>query len=322
MLNPGMFNFPMQNMQNQNIILNQAQINELIKPYQDEIEQLHEKLKKKDLEITQLKARLMQNNNSNINNQQYFINNPNNPVPMDILNNNFNPIINQPNQNNFNNNIGNPMNVMNNPMFMNMMMPKEKFKNLNIKVKFEDGRHILVQCNSNDKLETPLNSFENKIGNKDFYDYYIISEKKLDINSTVEENGINGKSEYILAKKKSSNVIKENQNFNKNKNNNLNENKILLNNFNQEVLEDKLNIMFNTSSGLKIQLSLGGNQTIKDAMIKFCSKVGIDSSCIDENLIFLYEGERLRTDDKRTLKKLHLNSGIITVIDTKDIIGA
>lgn len=128
MLNPGMFNFPMQNMQNQNIILNQAQINELIKPYQDEIEQLHEKLKKKDLEITQLKARLMQNNNSNINNQQYFINNPNNPVPMDIFNNNFNPIINQPNQNNFNNNIGNPMNVMNNPMFMNMMMPKKKHK--------------------------------------------------------------------------------------------------------------------------------------------------------------------------------------------------
>ena len=55
----------MQNMQNQFMNYNDMQIKILIDPYLEKIKKLEEEIREKDLQITQLKFKLMQNNNMN-----------------------------------------------------------------------------------------------------------------------------------------------------------------------------------------------------------------------------------------------------------------
>ena len=64
--NQAMMGMPgMQNMQNQFMNYNDMQIKILIDPYLEKIKKLEEEIREKDLQITQLKFKLMQNNNMN-----------------------------------------------------------------------------------------------------------------------------------------------------------------------------------------------------------------------------------------------------------------
>ena len=64
--NQAMMGMPgMQNMQNQFTNYNDMQIKILIDPYLEKIKKLEEEIREKDLQITQLKFKLMQNNNMN-----------------------------------------------------------------------------------------------------------------------------------------------------------------------------------------------------------------------------------------------------------------
>ena len=141
-------------------------------------------------------------------------------------NNNFinpgmmNPI--NPIQNNFNQmNMNMNMNMINNPMGCGMfpfnpsLIPEtgniknnnKDIENLIVRVMMEGGKILRVYCNSNDKLEIPINQFLSKAFNseqkkKDDFDFFILEERKVNMNLSVGDDGIMEKNCYIFAKKK------------------------------------------------------------------------------------------------------------------------
>ena len=109
---------------------NDMQIKILIDPYLEKIKKLEEEIREKDLQITQLKFKLMQNNNMN---QMNMVN-----IPMNQMNNGFCQMSNQMNINN------------------------RKF--LNIKTKTENGIEMVIQSISDDKFDEVIKKFYVKTG--------------------------------------------------------------------------------------------------------------------------------------------------------------
>ena len=168
---------------------NEIQIEELIRPYQEKIKKLEEEIREKDLEITRLKFKLMQNKNLNKNK----VNNSMNPI------NNINQTNNQFNMNNMKN-LMNQMNLNRETIDNNKKAPKF----LTIKIKMEDGKEIQMQIKSNDKMEQIINKFCSKANyKKENYDFYYKGMKidKEDSISTVEVIGIQNENDNILVKK-------------------------------------------------------------------------------------------------------------------------
>ena len=64
------------------------------------------------------------------------------------------------------------------------------------------------------------------------------------------------------------------------------------------------------------------NNTLKYALMKFCSITGVDPSSIGKDIFFIYNAEQLKADDKRTLGQISQNILFINVFDHKGIIGA
>ena len=271
-------------------------------------------------------------------------------------NNNFiNPINNLMNQNlmlnffmqmNMMNNMPNPgMEQMNPSKIQN----NQNVKNLVVNVAMEDGRTILVQCQSNDKLEIPIKNFLTKTQNSDDFDFFIITEKKANKNLTVEENGIISDSCYISARKKlknlnKNNVIEQNVQYNKeykdknDSNDNLEINPI---NFGSKInltiehtydnpqinhinLGPKINLIFEITTGLKFSFIIDGDKTFREAVIMFCNKVKKPFSTIQKNIFFVFNAQKLDVEDNRKL--IQISSGnnmmMICVVDVTNIIGA
>ena len=272
-------------------------------------------------------------------NNYNFINPMNNPM-------NQNPMFNFFMQMNMMNNIQNPgMQQMNPSKIQN----NQNVKNLVVTVAMEDGRRILVQCQSNDKLEIPIKNFLTKTQNSEDFDFFIITEKKANKNLTVEENGIISDSCYISARKKlknsnENNIIEQNIQYNKeykdknDSNDNLEINPI---NFGSKInltiehtydnpqinhinLGPKINLRFEITTGLKIFISIDGDKTFKEAVIMFCNKVKKPFSTIQKNIFFLFNAKKLDVEDNRKL--IQISSGnnmmIICVVDATNIIGA
>ena len=168
------------NIQSQFMNFNEINIEELVKPYQEKIEKLEKKIREKDLEITQLKFKLMQNNNTNKDTKQFMNNNMNqnmmcqmNPIDYNMMNT--------------------PMNLfnyyMNNQMSLNNIQGKENMKIgnnnnnekepkfLTIKLKTEDGKDVLIQCKSDDEMELVIKKFCCKVCiEKENYKFYVWEE--------------------------------------------------------------------------------------------------------------------------------------------------
>ena len=249
-------------------------------------------------------------------------------------NNNFiNPINNLMNQNlmlnffmqmNMMNNIQNPgMQQMNPSKIQN----NQNVKNLVVNVAMEDGRTILVQCQSNDKLEIPIKNFLTKTQNSDDFDFFIITEKKANKNLTVEENGIISDSCYISARKKlknlnKNNVIEQNVQYNKEyKDKNDSNDNLEINPIN---LGPKINLIFKHTSRLKFSFIIDGDKTFREAVIMFCNKVKKPFSTIQKNIFFVFNAQKLDVEDNRKL--IQISSGnnmmMICVVDVTNIIGA
>ena len=113
------------------------------------------------------------------------------------------------------------MNMINNPMGCGMfpfnpsLIPEtgniknnnKDIENLIVRVMMEGGKILRVYCNSNDKLEIPINQFLTKVYNseqkkKDDFDFFIMEERKVNMNLSVGDNGIKEKNCYIFAKRK------------------------------------------------------------------------------------------------------------------------
>ena len=226
-----------QDNQNQYFNLNESYLEDLIRPYKEKIEKLERELKEKQKEIDKLKLKLFKNNTVNKNKQQ-FMNNMGNQInnnqfnnmnqmnnmndmgiQMNMMNNSFNLMNNQMNQNNMmtmsnipinNNIINNPMfqmcNLMNNNNSFQMMQTgnninKEEIKNLVIIFRISKGQQapLMVQCQSNEKMEEAVDKFCNKSGMRNIDGYYFIyNAKRVDLNATLEENGIVNNSNIFI----------------------------------------------------------------------------------------------------------------------------
>ena len=276
--NQAMMGMPgMQNMQNQFTNYNDMQIKILIDPYLEKIKKLEEEIREKDLQITQLKFKLMQNNNMN---QMNTVN-----IPMNQMNKGFCQMSNQMNINN------------------------RKF--LSIKTKIENGKEIVIQSISDDKFDKVIDKFCSKtLYEKENYEFYVVTKHKAKRDLTVEENGIQGETGYIFVSKKDTN---DNNNYNKA---NIGEKNI-------PISGEVINLIFCATSGLKVDMPIGLNNTLQDTLIKYCQKIGVPPSLIGEKLVFLLNAEKLDSLSKETIGQIGLKNGTrITVLDQGNIIGA
>ena len=336
MMMPNMQNMPyMQFMQNMQFMTQQQIIEKKIQLYKEKFDKLTaEKIEKNNRYMIMNQMPLSQNNNNIIN----------------------------PMYNNMNNMCQNPM-FMQMQMNINMIYDMQnkimkqmssfknensgEVKNLLVRVMMEDGKKIFVQCNSNDKLESALNNFKNKterIGNLYDYDFFIVKENKVKIDSTFEGNGIKDSNFYITYRKKlnnsnENNIIEQNLNYNNEFGNNSNENNIIEQNLNHnnepgnnsnDNLEinsinsgKKINISFVFPKGVRFIIAIDQNNTFKDAVYAFCKKVGdISFDQVEKNIFFLFNGIKLDIKDKRKLCQFSFgNDLVVIVLDSKGIIG-
>ena len=148
------------------------------------------------------------------------------------------------------------------------------------------------------------------------------------MNLTIEENGIlNDKSYYILVKKKTENDImeekKENDDYEYEKEEEKDKNIEIDNyNYNNEILGEKIKLFFQNLDEM-VEIEIGKDNTVKDAVIKFGQKREIAISKIISNYIFLFNYKSLDLKSKKTLKEIGLNNGSrIFAASSETLVGA
>ena len=131
---------------------------------------------------------------------------------------------------------------------------------------------------------------------------------------------------YIFAKKKNLEEkielqsLKNSNNYNNEFNNN-NSNDDLV--FKPMIKGEIINLNFNATTGLNVHILIGTENSVKDALIMFCNKVGKSPVIFKKNeIIFLYNAARLEFEDNRKLGQIFLSISNITVLDSSNIIGA
>ena len=211
----------------------------------------------------------------------------------------------------------------NNQQFINNIgnnMDKSKF--LNLKFITQEGSPIFIQCNSDEKMKDTINKFFIKtLCDREKYEFFIAKEIKNE-NFTIEENGILDDKNYFI------NVIKKKQN-NADKKSEINQinnddNKDTLNKSDIKILGTPITLVMSATTGAKARIKLGLNNTFKDVAIQFCQYLNTPTSAIGNDLIFLFNLEKLDPfNDELTLEQIGLkNDSRITVLDQGGIICA
>jgi len=229
-----------------------------------------------------------------------------------------------------------PMNLfnyyMNNQMSLNNIQGKENMKIgnnnnnekepkfLTIKLKTEDGKDVLIQCKSDDEMELVIKKFCCKVCiEKENYKFYVMGRMGMKIveeHSTVEDNGIQGENDIIwVIKKKLGDINNDNNNTNIANRNNINNNN---DENNHKILGKPINLYFE-NFGKKVFIQISSNNTFKDAVKKYLLKTGLSD---EENLAFLYEGNKIEDDQMKLEKICNKNNCFITVIKQNEVIGA
>ena len=176
-----------------------------------------------------------------------------------------------------------------------------------INMEFENGPKVSVQCKTNDKLEVPIQHFLNlTMIKKEDYDFIIMKRgKKIKLNSTVKENGLIDKDYYILVKKKSNDENQENESSS-------DDDEL---NYNNKILGTPINIIFKTNSGMTCAVQSGKENIFKDLAIKYSQKINESPSFIKKNAVFIYNGQKIKFNNDRTLEQLGLKEGnIVSVV--------
>jgi len=357
MFNPN-FHFPMQNQYMNGFNIEE----ELVKPYREKIKKLEEEISKKDLEITQLKFKLFKLKN-NTNNNQIILNNNINQMNNQMSNqmnsqmgnlqmnnqmsNQMNNQIGNLQMNNFNfmnqmqniqmfnqnnNNIFNQMNQMGNPMFGQMnninnstfeglnqnnildtqAIDEEEIEYLTVIFKINESQ-ILLQCKSNDKISSIIDKFCCKAYiKKEDYKFIFNGKDITHMNRTIKDFNISNNCTIFVDKKDSHNI---------------NNNKIMINNQQEapkETNSPKINIFFQTQSGIKICIGANINDKFNKIAAEFANKFGIPNKAL-KYLSFLYNNGKIDVNDIRNVGEIFPNTGNlvhITVLNSQAIIGA
>ena len=121
----------------------------------------------------------------------------------------------------------------------------------------------------------------------------------VNLYSKIEEYGIFGENDYILAKKRNDDKTDS-----------------------PLIKEPPITILFTTTQGLKAAIIIERNSTFKEAAISLCRKLGVSTSVI-EKLVFLHNASRVKLEDKISQLVLGFQLSInITILDQDDILGA
>ena len=81
--------------------------------------------------------------------------------------------------------------------------------------------------------------------------------------------------------------------------------------------KERINITCITPKGNKNNLLVPVNTTINQLLLAFMKKMKLEEDLIDKKIYFLFNAQRLKKDDKRTLSELGMKSNCrIVVIDT------
>ena len=229
-------------------------------------------------------------------------NNLNNNMSCNTVNNMYN---------NINNNINNNYNNMNNTMNTNISC--NAFNNLNNNT-FNSMNNIMIS-----------NTFNNNINNNMINNNITQSSKDLKCNLFQK---FQGEKDAYAFQKGIVLGLNNNQNYqryegNGNRIHNFNnfsssENQSNINN------KDIVNIIFSAMKGNIHSRIFNKHDTVKNMLIKFMKSVGLNEYHLDK-IYFLFNAYKLNeaNNQKKTIEEMGLKNGSkITIIDTKDIIGA
>ena len=285
---------------------NMTTIKQIIKPYEERIKELEEKIRQKDLEISFLKVKFKYNDN--LNNNYLFTN--------------YNHMI---NQNNFEENPLYHMMNNNSPENNNEIRNEE-----NLKIYFIKNKHqkILIPCHKNDKINNIINKFCTKSNiHKSSY-IFTYKEQKLNYNSNEEIGnfGLNNNDE-ILVVEKNDNKINNEINSSK-KDINSEDNDFSEDSKNSDNLSDnntkndieigrKVSIFFHGPGGKKM-FNINPKESIRQLLLLYIKKFNLKMESIE----FIHNGSRLSFDDERTIENVFISGNMINVIVLNQMFGA
>lgn len=90
-----------------------------------------------------------------------------------------------------------------------------------------------------------------------------------------------------------------------------------------EQMGNKINIFFQAPTGFKTNMLVPDNTKIKDVLVKYVMRIGLLPEVIDKAIYFLFGGNKIKKNDKRTVREMYMIDGaVVIVIDKKGVIGA
>ena len=269
-----------------------SRIKIIVEPYEKKIKDLEEQIRQKDFEITVLKEKLHKSENNSLKNNIQ----PMNPIPMQM-------------------GMGMGMGIDLPMMDMNM--------NLNNKANDKDKEIIDIIFRI-----TWLNSGKNSILKRCFLDdeFGFVKKKvlkRLNIKGNADElkfifNAKNTIPTLTIAElgiTNNANIFVVNTNFSN----------VEISLKDEENPKDRITISFKTSYGTNLTMQLESDISIGLAIQKYLIRVGKKEliKTHEKNITFLYNAQRYRPNDTKSLKSLFKgNQGTIVVNDMNNLIGA
>ena len=93
----------------------------------------------------------------------------------------------------------------------------------------------------------------------------------------------------------------------------------------------RLNIIFETGTGLKLNFPTPGTIKIKDLLKQFSKRVGVSESLLGQKIFFIINGKTIPIEEESTCQNFFINNGFsmgastqikIVVVDATNVIGA
>ena len=90
----------------------------------------------------------------------------------------------------------------------------------------------------------------------------------------------------------------------------------------------RINVIFEVSTGPKINIAAPPSETVEGLLIKFCQRAGVNPSLLKKEIVCVYNATFINPTNKTTIQQFLLNNmGLndqakIIVIDAQNIIGA
>ena len=86
---------------------------------------------------------------------------------------------------------------------------------------------------------------------------------------------------------------------------------------------NKINIVFEVTTGNKYNVVAPVTMMLKDLLRKFLEKLHVPISLLGKEIFFIFNADKISPNEEKTINQMHINdSSKIMVIDTHNLIGA